>query len=254
MGSQPTYKCVQTPGHGCGILEPMLSLRSAVATDTGPVRRNNEDAAYAGRRLAAVADGIGGLPDGELASEIAIDHLAILETAASGAGAESALAAAVDAANDAIGAAGNEMGTTVTAVLLVGTNLSLVHVGDSRGYLLAAGAPGVVRLTRDDTFVQAMVDRGALTAEEARDHPRRSLITQALQGQPYRAATATVPVEPGDRVLLCSDGLSDYLDDTEIDAVLRAGASPDECARELVARALAVPTNDNVTAVVADVV
>lgn len=228
----------------------MLSLRSAVATDTGPVRENNEDTAFAGRRLATVADGIGGLPDGELASEIAIEHLRPLETA----GTEQELAAAVEAANDAIAATGAEMGTTVTAVLLTGTDLALVHVGDSRGYLLAGGAPGIVRLTRDDTLVQAMVDQGALTAEEARGHPRRSLITQALQGQPYRAATASVPVEPGDRVLLCSDGLSDYVDDAEIDAVMRAAASPEECARELVARALGVPTNDNVTAVVADVV
>ena len=102
--------------------------------------------------------------------------------------------------------------------------------------------------------MQALVDKGALTAEEARGHPRRSLITQAVQGQPYRASTATIPVEPGDRVLLCSDGLSDYVDDAEIDAVMRVAPDPETCARDLVERALAAHTNDNVTAVVADVV
>jgi len=233
----------------------MLILRCAAATDTGPVRENNEDAAYGGRRLAAVADGIGGLPAGELASEIAIENLAPLESAPI-TNPEAALIDAVQKANAEIGATGNDMGTTVTAVLLDAQRgrLSLVHVGDSRGYLLAAGAPGIVRLTRDDTFVQALVDKGALTAEEARGHPRRSLITQAVQGQPYRAATATIPVEPGDRVLLCSDGLSDYVDDAEIDAVMRAAPDPETCARDLVERALAAHTNDNVTAVVADVV
>jgi PPM family protein phosphatase len=230
-----------------------LILRSAAATDRGPVRPNNEDSAFAGRRLAVVADGIGGLPDGERASGIAIEVLAPLETAETSDPA-GALARAVENANILIEARGQDMGTTVTAVLLAGDRLGLLHVGDSRAYLLAAGASGVVRLTRDDTFVQQLVDTGALTAEQARGHPRRSLITQAVKGEPYRASVATVPVEAGDRVLLCSDGLSDYLDDHAIGEVLRTEPDPAACAGRLVALALAVPTNDNVTAVIADVV
>jgi serine/threonine protein phosphatase PrpC len=102
-----------------------------------------------------------------------------------------------------------------------------LHVGDSRGYLLAAGASGLVRSTRDDTFVQRLVDTGALTAEEARGHPRRSLTTQAVKGEPYRPSVATVPVEAGDRVLLCSDGLSDYVDGRHaIGEVLRTESDP----------------------------
>ncbi len=230
-----------------------LLLRAAAVTDPGPVRPNNEDAAFAGRRLAAVADGIGGLPDGEQASGIAIEAVSHLETSEP-ADPEAALAQAVRHANAVIQARDVEMGTTVTAVLLIGDRLTLLHVGDSRAYLLAAGAPEMVRLTRDDTYVQALVDQGALTAEEARGHPRRSVVTQAVKGEPYRASIATIPVEVGDRVLLCSDGLSDYVDDATIGQLLKTTADPHGCARRLVEAALAAPTHDNVTAVVADVV
>jgi len=230
-----------------------LVMRAAAATDAGPVRPNNEDAAFAGRKLVAVADGIGGLPDGEQASGIAIEALAHLETSEV-ADPESALTQAVREANAAIGAQGGEMGTTVTAVLLAGDRLALVHVGDSRAYLLAAGAPEMVRLTRDDTYVQTLVDKGALTAEEARGHPRRSIITQAVKGEPFRASVAAIPVEAGDRVLLCSDGLSDYVDDAAIGEIVKSAPDPQTCARLLVERALEAPTHDNVTAVIADLV
>jgi PPM family protein phosphatase len=230
-----------------------LVMRAAAVTDAGPVRPNNEDAAFAGRKLAAVADGIGGLPAGEQASGIAIEALAHLETSEV-ADAEAALARAVRQANATISAQAGEMGTTVTAVLLAGHRIALVHVGDSRAYLLAAGAPEMVRLTRDDTYVQTLVDQGALTAEEARGHPRRSIITQAVKGEPYRASLATIPVEAGDRVLLCSDGLSDYVDDAVIGEIVKTAPDPQACAQLLVERALEVPTNDNVTAVVVDLV
>jgi len=230
-----------------------LILHAVTATDVGPVRDNNEDAAFAGRRLVVIADGVGGLPNGEMASEIVISTLAPLEEVDSDDPA-AVLAAAVDRANAQIRVEGQGAGTTVTAGLLHGDLLGLLHVGDSRGYLLAAGAPDAVRLTRDDTFVQLLVDRGALTAEEARGHPRRSVITQAVQGDSYRAATAVLPVEPGDRVLLCSDGLSDYVDDATIGRALKETADLDACAKELVGLALAGGTADNVTVVVADVV
>jgi len=230
-----------------------LTLRSVTATDVGPARPNNEDAAFAGRRLVVIADGVGGLPAGEMASETVIETLAPLEEQETPDPA-AALEEAVARANARIAADGHGAGTTVTAGLLHGAHLGLLHVGDSRGYLLAAGAADIVRLTRDDTFVQLLVDRGALTAEEARGHPRRSVITQAVQGEPYHAATALLPLEPGDRLLLCSDGLSDYVDDATIGRVVRETADLDACAGELVALALAKGTVDNVTVVVADVV
>jgi serine/threonine protein phosphatase PrpC len=232
---------------------PRLIFQAATATDVGPARPNNEDAAFAGRRLVVIADGVGGLPAGEMASEIVIETLRGLEEVDSPDPA-AALAGAVEQANARIAAEGQGAGTTVTAGLLTGDQLGLLHVGDSRGYLLAAGAPEMVRLTRDDTFVQLLVDRGALTAEEARGHPRRSVITQAVQGEPYRPATAILPVEAGDRFLLCSDGLSDYVDDPTIGRTLREIRDPQACAKELIELALAAGTFDNVTVVVADVV
>ena len=129
----------------------MLILRSAAATDTGPVRENNEDAAYGGRRLAAVADGIGGLPAGELASEIAIENLAPLESAPVN-NPEAALIDAVQKANAEIGATGNDMGTTVTAVLLDAERgrLSLVHVA-TRGVTCSRRAPRASSASRGTT-------------------------------------------------------------------------------------------------------
>jgi protein phosphatase len=231
---------------------PRLILQAVTATDVGPARPNNEDAAFAGHRLVVIADGVGGMPAGEMASEIVIDSLRGLEDTEQP-DPDVALAAAVEQANALIASDGQGAGTTVTAGLLHGDRLGLLHVGDSRGYLLAAGAPEVVRLTRDDTFVQMLVDKGTLTAEEARGHPRRSVITQAVQGDSYRAATALLPVEPGDRVLLCSDGLSDYVEDAVIGRTLREVADLETCAKELVSLALGAGTFDNVTVVVADV-
>ncbi|GAA1845682.1 PP2C family protein-serine/threonine phosphatase [Asanoa iriomotensis] len=232
---------------------PRLILQAVTVTDVGPARPNNEDAAFAGQRLVVIADGVGGMPAGEMASEIVIETLRELEALDSPDPAGS-LASAVERANARIADEGQGAGTTVTAGLLHGNQLGLLHVGDSRGYLLAAGAADIVRLTRDDTFVQLLVDRGALTAEEARGHPRRSVITQAVQGEAYKAATALLPVEPGDRLLLCSDGLSDYVEDATIGRTLRETSDLHACAKELVALALAAGTYDNVTVVVADVV
>jgi PPM family protein phosphatase len=144
-----------------------LQLRAATATDLGLVRVNNEDAAHAGRRLVAVADGIGGMPAGEQASDTVMRALAALED---GPGDPPALRAAIEAANREIGEIGQAdpvqdgMGTTVTALLLsgAGDELVLLHVGDSRAYRLRAGV--LCRLTRDDTFVQELVDEGVLSA------------------------------------------------------------------------------------------
>lgn len=233
-----------------------LILRAAVVTDLGLVRSNNEDAGYAGRRLLAVADGIGGAPAGELASEIVIRALAELDEGPEPAAPLTALSNAIRVANEQIGesTAGDltrqGMGTTVTALLFAAGQVALLHVGDSRGYLLRAGA--LSRLTRDDTFVQALVDRGMITAADARQHPQRSIITQAVQGGDFEPTGALFNPLPGDRYLLCSDGLSDYVTDQDIEATLVEYTDPQRCAEQLVALALRAGGPDNVTVVVGD--
>jgi serine/threonine protein phosphatase PrpC len=245
-----------------------LMLRSVKVSDVGLVRTNNEDAAHAGRWLVALADGIGGMPSGELASSIVVHALADLDAELVGSGptrvsmpvreALSALKETVEVANQQILEAGESdtshdgMGTTVTALLLSGDEIALLNVGDSRCYLHRDGK--LSQLTKDDTFVQTLVDQGVLTAEEARVHPRRSIVTQALQGLSYEATSAVHPVRPGDRFLLCSDGLSDMVVDTAIENTLNAYADLRECAEHLVKQALDAGALDNVTVVVAEVV
>lgn len=232
-------------------------MRAGMVSDRGHARENNEDAGFAGRRLIAVADGVGGMPGGELASEIAIEVLADLERESGGSPLD-ALQAKVELANarirDVIDATPDLQGmaTTLTAILLDGQRMALVHVGDSRAYLLRDGE--LTQLTRDDTYVQALVDRGAISAEEARNHPQRSLITQAVQGEPISPSGVLLAPRVGDRLLLCSDGLSDMLDDDAIALALREHADPRECGQRLVELALEAGGRDNVTVVVADLV
>jgi protein phosphatase len=235
-----------------------LILHAATATDLGLIRENNEDVGYAGRHLIAVADGIGGMPAGELASAIAIDALAELEEAPP-ADPVAALVAAVRAGNDAIRVAGEAdptregMGTTVTALLLSGgQQLGLVHVGDSRAYRLRDRS--LTQLTRDDTFVQSLVEQGFLAADEVRSHPQRSLVTRAVQGEPVKPAGSLLDPEPGDRYLLCSDGLSDVVLEEAIATALSTFAEPAECAGQLIKLALQAGAPDNITVVVADLV
>ncbi|MEV1288010.1 protein phosphatase 2C domain-containing protein [Micromonospora sp. NPDC049679] len=232
-------------------------LRTAAVSNPGLVRPNNEDAMHVGQRLLAVADGMGGMPAGELASRIVIKALAPLDAAPPEADAGTALRAALEAANEEIRVsaaadpAQEGMGTTVTALLLSGERFGLLHVGDSRCYLLRDAT--LSQVTRDDTFVQSLVDQGALTMAEARRHPRRSLITQAVQGEPLSPTSAVLTACPADRLLLCSDGLTDVVADDAIDLVLRTGPGPRDCAERLVELALAAGAPDNVTVVVADV-
>jgi serine/threonine protein phosphatase PrpC len=241
-----------------------LMLRAAVATDVGLARENNEDAAHAGRRLVAVADGIGGLPAGELASAAVVRALSALEHSVDGSPLP-ALRDALETANREIGEAGRAdpgrdgMGTTVTALLLYpagsgqerGAELALLHIGDSRAYLLRDGV--LCRLTKDDTYVQELVDEGVLSAAEARHHPMRSVVTRAVQGGPLEVALTVLPARVGDRYLLCSDGLSDVVEDGSLAEILADFREPERCARQLVSLALAAGGPDNVTVVVADV-
>jgi PPM family protein phosphatase len=296
-----------------------LILRTAVLTDVGLRRGNNEDCAYAGRRLLAIADGMGGLPAGELASDLAITALAELDAdagpdaaagpvagtgpdaqpdagtgpdAAAGSDGDAgpdaeavggeptesdpaegepdsdgghdgllrALRSAFDAATARIRAAAAQddanrygMGTTVTAVLFDGDDFgraALMHVGDSRGYLFRDGV--LTQLTKDDTYVQALVDQGVITPDGARRHPQRSLVTQAMQGQPIAPYATSLEPREGDVLLLCSDGLSDVVTDDQIARLMGDRTGLDECARSLVDAALEEGGPDNVTVVLAE--
>ncbi len=237
-----------------------LILRAEMVSDVGLFRDNNEDAAHAGRQLLALADGIGGMPAGELASDIVVRTLAEVDAVASPAAPADALELLRQAADTANGEihrmseadpANDGMGTTATAVLLAGDQLAVLHVGDSRAYVERDGS--LRQLTRDDTFVQTLVDQGLITPEEARHHPRRSIVMQALQGLQYQPSLTLQPARSGDRLLLCSDGLSDVLTDDIIGRTLRSFADLRQCADELVRLALDGGSTDNVTVVVADV-
>ncbi|MEU0601925.1 MerR family transcriptional regulator [Streptomyces sp. NPDC006393] len=232
----------------------MLELRYAAHSDPGRVRTANQDTAYAGARLLAVADGYG--PSGAPASSAAVAALKSLDTAELPAGGllnllEDAVQGATRAVRDA--AAGDEAaGTTLTALLWTGAQLALVHIGDSRAYLLRDGE--LFLITHDHTVVQAMLDEGRLTAEEATTHPQRSLLLKALDG-----GTPPVPdlrlhdPRPGDRYLLCSDGLTGVVPEERIRALLAGTPAPDDTVRALIAAANDAGGPDNISCAVADV-
>jgi PPM family protein phosphatase len=233
-----------------------LSLQCVVRTDVGR-RPNNEDAVFASPRLAAVADGVGGAAAGEVASQTLINALIHVDKCRLQGRLEDALAEGIAQGNETIGfIAGCRpalagMSTTVTAVALGDDRCVVANLGDSRTYLLRDGE--LIQLTHDDSWVQLMIDSGELTPEEARDHPRRSLVLAALDGEPDRGPSLTTfEARPGDRLLLCSDGLSDVVDDAALEATLRL-ASREECAARLIELALAAGGRDNISAVVADV-
>ena len=234
-----------------------LVLRYAARSDRGLVRANNEDSVYAGARLLALADGMGGHAAGEVASQLVIAALAHLDDDEPGGDLLSKLDAAVREGNSAIAEhveADPElegMGTTLTAILFAGNRLGLVHIGDSRGYLLRDGE--LTQITKDDTFVQTLVDEGRITAEEAHSHPQRSLIMRALTGHEVEPTLIMREARAGDRYLLCSDGLSDPVSH---ETILEALQIPDvaESADRLIELALRGGGPDNVTVVVADVI
>ena len=234
-----------------------LALRYAARSDRGLVRANNEDSVYAGARLLALADGMGGHAAGEVASQLVIAHLAHLDDDEPGGDLLSKLDRAVHDGNSAIAREVEEnpdlegMGTTLTAILFAGDRLGLVHIGDSRGYLLRDGE--LAQITKDDTFVQTLVDEGRITAEEAHSHPQRSLIMRALTGHEVEPTLIMREARVGDRYLLCSDGLSDPVSHETILEALKL-ADVGESADRLIELALRGGGPDNVTVVVADVV
>lgn len=226
-------------------------LRTAAVSNRGKVRENNEDAVHAGPHLIAVADGVGGGPSGEVASGIAIRSLQELDTNTP----TESLADGLLRANRRIRYAIESqpelegMGTTLTALHASGDELQLAHIGDSRAYLWRDGE--LTQLSRDDTFVQGLVDTGVISSAEARSHPQRSLVTQAMNGGGMDPTYGTVAPRSGDRYLLCSDGLTDYVETGAIIRTLTSGTDLDQCASDLVDLALAVGAPDNVTVVVA---
>ncbi|MEO8816196.1 MAG: PP2C family serine/threonine-protein phosphatase [Mycobacterium sp.] len=234
-----------------------LVLRYAARSDVGLVRSNNEDSVYAGARLLALADGMGGHAAGEVASQLVIAALAHLDDDEPGGDLLGKLDAAVTEGNSAIAAYVednpelNGMGTTLTAILFAGPRLGLAHIGDSRGYLLRDGE--LTQITKDDTFVQTLVDEGRITLEEAHSHPQRSLIMRALTGHEVEPALIMREALAGDRYLLCSDGLSDPVSTETIHEALEI-ADVDDAALRLIELALRGGGPDNVTVVVADVI
>ncbi|WP_216212440.1 PP2C family protein-serine/threonine phosphatase [Amycolatopsis aidingensis] len=234
-----------------------LVLRYAARSDRGLVRSSNQDSVYAGPRLLAVADGMGGHAAGEVASKVVIASLAPLDDDEPGDDLLSQLREAVAHGNAAISelVAGDPdldgMGTTLTAVLFSGTRLGLVHVGDSRAYLLRGGQ--LTQITRDDSFVKELLDQGRITEEEAAVHPQRSLLLKALTGHEVEPSLTVREARAGDRYLLCSDGLSGMVsDETLADAIQIA--DPQDCADRMIELALKGGGTDNVTVIVADVV
>ncbi|HWC37735.1 MAG TPA: Stp1/IreP family PP2C-type Ser/Thr phosphatase, partial [Acidimicrobiales bacterium] len=238
----------------------MIRLRSASATDVGLVRTANQDRAYEGDGLFAVADGMGGHVGGETAAQTAIDAF---RTTFAGHPSADGLADAVHAANRAVWDAARAetalrgMGTTLTALALVTVDgdqdLTVVNVGDSRAYLYQDGE--LSQLTADHSLVEEMVRSGELSAEEAAVHPQRHILTRALGiDSDVEVDVWHVPPHAGDRILLCSDGLINEVDDDEIAAILARHAEPEAAAHSLVAAARDGGGNDNITVVIVDVV
>jgi PPM family protein phosphatase len=233
-----------------------LTMRYAARSDRGLIRDGNQDSVYAGPRLLAVADGMGGMAAGDVASNIVIGAIAPLDEDVPGDALVDALRSAVENANqqlrDTVDANPHleGMGTTLTAVLFSGSKIGMVHIGDSRAYLLRNGE--FSQITKDDTYVQMLVDEGRISEEEASSHPQRSLLTRALDGRDVDPDYSVRQVLPGDRYLICSDGLSGVVSFDTIGGTVREYVDPKECVERLVQLALRGGGPDNITVIVAD--
>lgn len=234
-----------------------LALRIVAHSEIGLVRKNNQDSGYASPTFIVVADGMGGAAAGDLASTVAIAELRKVDGVHSGEEMLESLAGAVQRANDRMAdlIADNHsldgMGTTVCGALFDGTSLGVVHIGDSRGYLLRDG--DLDRLTHDHSWVQTLVDEGRITEEESLYHPHRSLILKVLNGQPiHEPDLFMVDVRPGDRIMFCSDGLCGLVTDATIADLLE---EPDlnHALVDLTEAAHAGGGLDNITIIIADV-
>lgn len=238
-----------------------LALHYALRSDVGLLRPGNEDSAYAGPRLLAIADGMGGHAAGEVASAVAISAIAPLDrqNLTDGEAMLDALATAVAAARSTLhdmsvaDPSTEGMGTTLTAMLWAGAQVAVCHIGDSRAYLLRDGT--LYQITRDHTLIQSLVDEGRLSPAAAANHPQRSLIIRALQGS--TDADPDLGMHEaflGDRYLLCSDGLTDVVDDEAVATALSSVPDADQAVRQLIELAIDNGGPDNITCIVADVV
>lgn len=233
-----------------------MKLRVGSATDIGRARERNEDSMLVKDRMFAVADGMGGHRGGEVASALSLEGLEAAEVSADGPLAQ--LVQEVKAANRAVFDRGEKdrelqgMGTTLTAVVVDDETGYLAHVGDSRAYLLREGA--LQQLTEDHTLVQRLVREGKITAEQAEQHPQRNILTRVLgvddELEPYEL---TFDLHDGDRILICSDGLTGMLRDHEIQRILESEPDPQRAAEHLVASANQAGGDDNITVIVLDV-
>jgi PPM family protein phosphatase len=235
-----------------------LSLRIASHSETGLVRKNNQDSGYASPQLLVVADGMGGAAAGDLASAVAIDSIRRIDKPIAGEQMLEALSGAIHKANDRIAdlveadLSLDGMGTTVTGALFDGSQIGLAHIGDSRAYLFRDGH--LEQLTHDHSWVQSLVDEGKIDSGEAAVHPHRSLLLKVLNGQAANDPDLTmVPVSAGDRLLLCSDGLCGLVEDPVIEGLLHT-PDPKEALDCLVHEAHTEGGIDNITVIVADVV
>lgn len=237
-------------------------------SDIGLVKPNNEDTFHIGSGLAVVADGVGGSAAGEVASRTVVDVFAALDHVDADAEVYELVTGAVRRATDSLldqveaDPSLEGMGTTVTAMIWSGPRLVFAQIGDSRAYFLEQGAagarrhpeltPDLVQITKDDSFVQYLVDQGLLAPADAAHHPRRNVILKALNGTTVSPAYTTFAPRIGDRYLLCSDGLSDYV---RIDAIREAidGTDAEDAADRLIELSLAAGAPDNVTAIIADI-
>ncbi|GII77682.1 protein phosphatase [Sphaerisporangium rufum] len=236
-----------------------IALRYAARSDVGLLREGNEDSAYASPRLLAVADGMGGHAHGEVASSVAITAMSSLDRDAAGGDLLSAIETAVRDANRRLHEmVGRDpslkgMGTTLTAMLWSGTRVALVHVGDSRAYLLRNGE--LYQITHDHTLVQSLVDDGRITQEEAASHPQRSILLRALDGSGEVDPDLSLrEAQINDRYLLCSDGLSSVVSAETLHHTLTTVDEPESVVRQLIDLANRGGGPDNITCIVADVV
>ncbi|MEU3493148.1 protein phosphatase 2C domain-containing protein [Kitasatospora cineracea] len=236
-----------------------LVLRFAAGSHKGLIREGNEDSGYAGPRLLAVADGMGGAAAGEVASSEVLGSIVRLDEPHPGADLLTLLNEAVQTANDRLRQMVEQdpqlegMGCTLTALLWDGQRMGQVHIGDSRAYLLRDGR--LDQITQDHTWVQRLVDEGRITAEEAETHPQRSLLMRALDGRGQVEPDLSIrEVRAGDRYLICSDGLSGPVSHQTLEETLGSYYAPEQTVQELIQLALRGGGPDNITCIVADVI
>lgn len=238
-----------------------IALRYAARSDLGlGPKARNEDSGYAGPNLLVLADGMGGHAAGDVASSMIVGELAPLDGEAVGADqAIPVLERALHRANTRLREAMDEnaelagMGSTTIVLLRTGNKVAMAHIGDSRAFMLRGDA--FTQITKDHSFVQQLVDEGRISREEAVHHPQRSVVTRVMTGQDDdEPDTSLREAKVGDRFLLCSDGLSDFVGADVIEEILRGARGPEEAADRCIEVALKASTRDNVTVIVAEIV